>query len=127
MNVPPNNSLALSAAGAMAAANLSISGPDTALLRLVYEFDSLTGFRMASFDAIQDDNKRTSYIAALDARPKEIREALWEHKPKTMDGFKAVAKAICNDNPEILGGDHLENAGQFDATLLTVLLHALAA
>lgn len=128
MNADSSSSIALNAAASMAAANLFISGPDAALLRLVMEFDTLTDFRRASFDGIQDDAARNSYLDALDARQSEIKDALWGgHKPKTADGFKALAKAICNDNPAVLGDKGRLDAGQIDAGLVSVLLHALAA
>jgi hypothetical protein len=127
MNATPNSTLALNAAASLAAASLTISGPDAALLRLVLEFDTLTGFRRDSFEAIQDDAVRNSYLDALDGRQGEIKNALWEHKPKTADGLKALARAICNDNPDVLGGTERLDAGQIDAGLVSVLLRALAA
>lgn len=127
MNYSPSSFIALSAAASLAAANLLICGPDARLLRLVLEFDTLTGFRRDSFEAIQDDATRNSYLYALDGRQSEIKDELWDHKPKTTEGLKALAKAICNDNPEMFGEKQVVDVGQIDAGLVGVLLHALAA
>ena len=127
MTTLPDSSLALHAAASLAAANISIAGPDSALLRLVLEFETLTGFYMASFDAIEDDDVRSQYQAGLDVRMNEIKGEVWQNKPQTLAGFKALGRAVCNYSPDILKSEHLVDAGHLDASLVNVLLLALAA
>jgi hypothetical protein len=117
----------------LAGAGVAASGPDTVMLRLVAEFDSLTAAVHASFDFFKSESReqeaeRTAYIAVLSARQDEIKDMIWDHQPKTMEGVQALGRAICNDVPEVLTGQYLVDAGSYlDSSLVNVLLHALAA
>lgn len=117
--------LAAVAVGASVAMTAS-AGADDPMLRLCAEFDDLTRARLASFDAIKDDDERDLFLEQIQARQDGVKAAMRSLPPVTMAGCKALVSSICLDSPDAKDDPEEIATGQIDGDLVCLLLQALA-
>lgn len=103
----------------------SATGEDASLLRLLAEMDSLSLAYHESFDAFGDDDERGFFQNLIQVRRDELEELIKQYRPRSLDGFRALAQAIMLDRIiEFKDGEIVYEEPNQD--LVAVLLDSLA-
>jgi hypothetical protein len=94
------------------------------LLLVAPRIEALGIIHGALFTGIEDEKRRDPIIKEISAIGLELRERLSGLTPRTIEGFRALGRAIYRDR---YGLDGTEISSEFDEELTEILIRGLAA